>query len=114
MNHFDEFASFVRSQRWMSQSFGDILIEKFQTGQADAYERGQVSYRLKKNIPEFTLSNLPKKYVTELKNILRAKVRDDGPFQRSPIIDAIKRTRELTHTGLLDAKRYVERLQESL
>jgi len=114
MNHHDEFCEFVRGQRWMSQSFGDALIEKFQAAQHDAFERGQASYRLQKDIPEFTLDTLPKKYVTELKNILRGKITGNLPFNGSPLINAIKRARELTNAGLRDSKLYVEQLQETL
>jgi len=114
MNHHDEFCEFVRGQRWMSQSFGDALIEKFQAAQHDAFERGQASYRLQKDIPEFTLNTLPKKYVTELKNILRGKITGNQPFPGSPTINAIKRARELTNAGLRDSKHFIDRLQETL
>ena len=114
MNHHDEFCEFVRGQRWMSQSFGDSLLEKFQSAQRDAFERGQASYRLQRDIPEFTLDTLPRKYVTELKNILRGKIRGEEPFPGDPFINAIKRARELTSAGLKDSKFYIERLRETL
>ena len=80
----------------------------------DAFERGQASYRLQKDIPEFTLDTLPRKYVTELKNILRGKIRGEEPFPGDPFINAIKRARELTSAGLKDSKFYIDRLWETL
>jgi hypothetical protein len=116
MNHFNEFVEYVRDQRWMSQDFGTILIDKFSEGQRDAYERGQESIRRRPEvvIPEFTLDTLPRKYVTELKNILRGKIRGQEPFPGDPYINAIKRARELTNAGLKDSKFYIDRLREVL
>lgn len=113
MNHFNEFCEFVRGERWMSQGYRDILINKFMAAQSDAFERGKASV----NQPvgeEFTLETLPKQYVAELKNLLRGKVRGQEPFPGNPLINAIKRTRELTGATLRDAKNYVEKLQATL
>lgn len=114
MNHFNEFCEFVRGERWMSQAYRDILINKFMAAQSDAFERGKASVEAQADIPEFTLETLPKKYVTELRNILRGKIRGEEPFPGDPFINAIKRARELTNASLKDAKFWVERLRNEI
>ena len=114
MNHFNDFVELVRGQRWMSEEFGSTLINKFAAGQSDAYERGKASVETQTDIPEFTLETLPKKQVTELKRILRGKIRGEEPFPGDPFINAIKRAREMTNASLLDAKNFIDKLRKEI
>lgn len=114
MNHFNEFVELVRGQRWMSEEFGSILINKFAAGQSDAYDRGQKNafstHVCEVKPPKPTLETLSKRQIVELKEILRGKIRGKQPFPGNPVINAIKRARELTDASLKDSKFFIDKL----
>lgn len=118
MNHHDEFCKFIRSQAWMSPEFGDTVIRKMAAAMSDAYDRGKESFMLTHTCvpptPLPTLDQLSKRQINELKAWLRGKKRGQQPFPGSPVINAIKRVREMTGAPLRDSKFYIDRLQEQL
>jgi hypothetical protein len=126
MNHHDEFCKFIRSQKWMSVEFGDQVIIRMANAMKDAYERGRDNalschtcdvndpLTKQKMKPKPTLDKLSKKQINELKSWLRGDKRHNEPFPGSPVINAIKRAREMTDASLKDSKFYIDRLQEML